>query len=262
MNLEYITLDPSVASTRLRCIIPARELQKWGITVGQGGTLIVMKHGFTWDKLPRHNRLIFDICDDHFSDHLSSHYRRGCVIADRITCNSDAMRDVIMRYTGRNATVIKEPYENKRGKPAIGDKLLWFGHANNLPQVQKLLPHLRHQISILSNAGGTEPWSPDTFRRRISEPCIVLLPTGDKMTKSENRFVEAIRCGRYVCPGFMPSYLPLYKYMPYLEIIDHVETALANKDKAIEAIVSAQDYIEQHYAPDVIAQDWLKVLEE
>ena len=60
----------------------------------------------------------------------------------------------------------------------------------------------------------------------------------------------------------MPSYLPLYKYMPYMEIIDHVETALANKGKAIDAIVSAQDYIEQHYAPDVIAQDWLKVLEE
>ena len=261
MNLEYITLDPSVASTRLRCIIPARELQKWGITVGQGGTLIVMKHGFDWAKLPKHNRLIFDICDDHFNDHLAQHYIKGCVLADKITCNSDVMRNIILQRTGRDATVIKEPYENNKGEPAIGDRLLWFGHMSNLDTLRPLLPHFKYPIDIISNAKGTEIWSPDRFNARISHPCIVVLPTGEKKSKSENRFVESIRCGRYVCPGFMPSYAPLYKFMPYMDIPAHIEIALSNKDKAIQSIIMGQAYIEKHYSPEVVAQQWIKVLE-
>jgi hypothetical protein len=260
MKIAYLPTNQNIASTRLRKIIPMREMRKLGVEFGIGDVFIAQKHGFSWDDLPKHQTLVFDVCDDHFNNHLSDHYRHGCAIADKVVCNSEVMREVIYTETGREATIIPEPYESPERTPMIGESLLWFGHASNLKDIQRC--NFDYPLTILTNFTGYPEWTPERFAEEIAKPCIVVIPTGKSMAKSENRMVEAIRNGRYVCAEYLPAYEPFFNFFPCMDINEHIKRVLANPSASLSAIRRAQDYIHDRYSPETVAKQWMEAIQQ
>jgi hypothetical protein len=258
MKVGYLPFRDDVASVRLRSIIPSKEMQKMGIEIGFGGTFIAQKHGFAWSKIPEHDKLIFDVCDNHFHDHLAQHYRYGCMIADQLTCNSQVMKSIIKEETGRDAVVIPEPYESPELEPTIGPNLFWFGNKINIKQIENA--RFKYPLTVLTNYDGYDKWTPERFAEEIRKHCIVVIPTGENKAKSENRMVESIRCGKYVCAGDMPSYEPFYRFFPCMDINEHIELALDEPDVSMRLVAYAQDYIRDRYSPETITKKWIEVI--
>lgn len=260
MNATFVSFGPDIASSRLRASIPQRELLKMGVKQGRD-VLIYGKHLLTEKDVSHFGKLVFDVCDDHFQNaDLGDYYRKHVAMADAVTCNSEVMRDRIKEETGRVATVIREPYESDEKEADIGDLLLWFGHQSNFKDLERIAPELDYPLLILSNKAGYPEWTPENFARAISEPCIVIIPTGKSQAKSENRMVESIRRGRYVCAEHLPSYEQFGQFMPLGNIAEHIESALANPAESIGRIKDAQDYIRERYSPETIARQWLEVI--
>lgn len=261
MKINYLPFKPKVASVRLRAYIPAMEMVSRGVELGDGGIFIAMKHSFTWSDLPKHEKLVFDVCDDHFHNHLSDHYRYGCEIADAITCNSEVMKNTIRIETGREATIINEPYESDERVPSIGDELFWFGHNSNLKDVERLMTELDRPIVILTNDNKYTEWSKEAFDRQMAKECLVVIPTGKSMAKSENRMVESVRNGKFVCSEFLPAYEPFWQFFEPGSMGEQIKRAIANPGESLKRISAAQDYIRDKYSPTTIAKQWITVLE-
>lgn len=260
MRVTFADFGPYLASARLRAKIPQRELAKMGILKGND-VLIYGKHWLTDRLLEGFKTLVYDVCDDHFNNkERGQYYRRHTLMADVVTCNSETMRQRILDETGRKAVVIPEPYESQEGTPKIGPNLLWFGHKLNLVDLDRIKYQFKHPLTVLSNHPDCTKWSPEAYQREIAKDCIVVIPTGKSLAKSENRMVEAIRCGRYVCAEPLPSYAPFDIYFPLGDIPKHIDRALANPQDSIQRIKDAQAHIRDKYSPRTIAEKWLEVL--
>ena len=262
MKVTFAVIDEQIASSRLRAKIPQAELKKLGIEQGRD-VLIYGKSVVTIEQVRRFKHSIYDVCDDHYDQpELMDYYRKHTSEADLVTCNSEVMRERIKQVTGRDAVVIKEPYESDELKPSIGAFLLWFGHRSNLVDLDRIAPKLKHPILALSNHPDCAEWTEQSFRKAISSECIVIIPTGKSLAKSENRMVESIRNGKYVCAEHLPSYEPFAQFFPLGDIPAQIEWALGNPTEALAQISKAQSYIKQIYSPEQIGRDWLRVLND
>lgn len=260
MKITFAVLDEQIASSRLRAKIPQQELAKLGIKQGRD-VLIYGKSVVTSEQLKHFLFKVYDVCDDHY-DHpeLREYYRKHTAEADLVTCNSEVMRERIKAVSGRDAIVIKEPYESEEQTPSIGPYLLWYGHASNLVDLDALYPSLKHPVLALSNHPDCAEWTPESFKLAIGSECLVIIPTGKSLAKSENRLVEAVRNGKYVCAEHLPSYEPFNEFFPLGDIPSRIDWALGNPTEALAQVGKAQSYIKQHYSPEKIGRDWLKAL--
>jgi len=260
MKVTFAAYNSEIASSRLRAKIPQQELLKMGIERGND-VLIYGKHFLSVKEVSVCKRLIFDITDDHF-DHpeLGKYYRDHIAIADAVTCSSEVMKQRIKTVTGRNAIVVREPYEHEEHEAEIAPKLFWYGHKSNFKDLERIESELKYPLLAMSNYPGCVEWTQEAFDKAITQPCIVIIPTGEKKAKSENRMVEAIRCGKYVCAEPLPSYEPFNKFFPLGDIPEHIERALSNPQETIERIKDAQSYIKDKYSPRTIAAQWLEVI--
>jgi len=261
MNVTFCDFGGDIASSRLRSIIIREEFKKKGIKAGLD-IIVYGKHVVPMNFVKEFKKSVYDICDDHFNDDLSDYYREHALNADLLVCNSEKMREVINHETGKDAIVIPEPYESEEGTPAIDSLYLWYGHGSNTKDLERVRPTLKYPVLALSNIAPYYEWSKESFKKAISKPCIVIIPTGEKKAKSENRMVEAIRCGRYVCAEHLPAYEPFEQFFPLGNIQDNADNALANRKQSLEAIKEAQHYIRQKYSPESIADRWREALEK
>lgn len=260
MNVTFASFGAHIASSRLRAVVPQREVGKLGIGKGSD-VLIYGKHLLEKRHVQGFKKLVFDVCDDHFDNpELGKYYREHIGMADLVTCNSEVMQKRIKEVTGRDSVMVREPYESEENAPDIGPLLLWFGHASNVVDYERIEPELAYQTMVLSNHPDYAQWSQESFLEAISTPCVVIIPTGKSMAKSENRMVESIRCGRYVCAEYLPSYKPFDQFFPLGSIPEHVEDVLDNPDEAISRIRQAQDYIRTLYSPESIGMEWYEIL--
>lgn len=258
MNVTFKHLGSHLASSRYRSIIPAQQLQKLGVQEGKDW-LVIGKHGWRWEsETEGYARVCFDICDDHFKGPHGSHYRNGVGKADLVTCNSDEMARVIYEETGRQATVIPDPYEQPEKPPRVHDRLLWFGHQTNLVDVLPYqdLPNLEIVSGLKAN--GVTQWSPEVMDIAFDRAGLVIIPTGKSMAKSGNRAIESLRRGLFVVAGYLPSYGDLGIYTG--DIGDGVRWALSHQDEVIHRIKSSQAYIRDEYSPERIAGLWKQAL--
>ena len=261
MEVTFAHFGEEVASSRLRATIPQAELAKMGIGKGRD-VLIYGKHFVEEHQLEPFKKRIYDVCDDHF-DHetLGKYYRRHVEMADIVTCNSETMQAIIKAKTGRYAFVIHEPYEHEEQAPAIEPRLLWYGHKSNLCDIERLKPDLRHPLLIMTNQTGYPQWSSTAFKNAMDMNPIVVIPTGKSMAKSENRMVEAIRCGRYVCAEYLPAYVPFTSFFDLGNIPNQIDVVLANPLAAMAKIKDAQGFIRERYSPATVAGKWLEVIQ-
>lgn len=259
MNVTFRSFGDHIASSRLRALVPQRELAKIGVPQGSDW-LVIGKHWWTWQETRGFGRVCFDVCDDHFdSPQLGSHYRESCQRADLVTCNSAEMARVITAKTGRQAVVIPDPFEQPETPARIGPQLLWFGHRSNLvdlePWKQSLAP-----LEIVTNISGPgyTLWTPHAMDAAFERSGLVVIPTGKSLAKSGNRAIEAIRRGLYVVAGYLPAYADLGMWCG--DIAEGVDWALSNQPEALRRVTAAQAYVRQAYSPQRIAQLWLQAL--
>lgn len=260
MKVTFAHFGEEVASSRLRAIIPQEALGRIGVEKGKD-VLVYGKHFVTEAQLKHFKRHIYDICDDHFdTPDLKDYYLKHCELADALTCNSEAMRDRIKQVTGRDAFVIAEPYESPELSPSIGEKLLWYGHSTNFKDLERISPSLKHPLLALSNHPDSAEWSMESQRQALKSDCIVIIPTGKSLCKSENRMVEAVRNGKYVCAEYLPAYEKFSQFFDLGNIPEHIDRALSNPKDSLERVRAAQEFINDRYSPETIANQWLGVI--
>lgn len=256
MKLAYLPLSPTIASFRLRGLIPARYLQAHGFDIVRENAdwVVLSKHGWSDEVAKGHRQVLFDICDDHFTSDKRDHYLKWCRIADRVTCNSDVMAGVIKTHTGRDAVVIPDPYESDERPPKVGLPALWFGHKSNL---RDLAPYVdRLPLVIVSNpeVPGVVPWSRENLLQAFEMTGITVIPTGKSMAKSANRAIEAIRNGHLPVCGHLPAYADLG--LGTDDIAGDVERAVARRAETLERIDELQHRVRYEFSPERIGAMW------
>ena len=258
--LTFLKFKENVASTRYRATIPERHLLANGFTHGKD-IFICSKHGWP-DELARgYKKIVFDVCDDHFLTQHEPHYREWCKRADLIIVNSKAMQDIVSRETGREATLIPDPYEQPERRPRVHARLLWYGHASNAHDLERILPSLAgYDIELVSNIKGFTQWTPETMNTAFTRAGLVIIPTGKSIAKSGNRAIEAIRRGLYPIANPLPAYNDLGIWQG--DIAEGCKWALTHKGEVMKRIASMQEYVRNEYSPYRIGELWKAALSQ
>jgi hypothetical protein len=255
-KVTFIHFGDDIASSRLRAIIPQKELKKLGVSKGND-VVVYGKHFLSFDQIRGYGEYVYDICDNHFdTPELSHYYHSHAEKADFLTCNSEVMQKIIKEKTGRDSVIIPEPYESDERRPSIGNLLYWYGHKSNLCDLERLKPSLKGELIALSNP----KWTRELHNKIMKNPLIVVIPTGKSMAKSENRMVEAIRQGKYVCAEHLPAYDKFSKFYPLGDIPKNIERALSDPEKSLQKIRDAQVYVKNNYSPAIIGTKWMEVI--
>lgn len=246
-------------------------------------------------------RCFFDVCDNHFDTPgaIGEHYRHMADMADQIVCNTHDMAEIIARHSKKPCTVIDDPYESVRREPRFAPEpgklnLLWFGHPSNLNSLQaclttlggsaerrgmqlnvtlltQIVPGLNEFAEQLTSAYSAslhvkvEPWSLPRQWELLAACDAVIIPTlatERTLTKSANRMVESLNCGRAVLAGTLPAY---EQFSPWVWIGEDFGEGLdwlrMQHSKIPLLIGQAQRYISESFSPSVIAARWEQLIE-
>jgi hypothetical protein len=267
MKVGYcVGIAPHMASYRLRVAIPAPLLGCEYEIGAMGSPSFFYKHAEADLELAQHaGPFVYDVVNDHFAGKLGEHYRTMCGAASRVTCASAAMAEIIGRWTGRNATVIDDPYENEEWLPQVlGNEVLWLGHAANVASLFDVvgrlegLPILLTVCTNYKHSAALE-WSPETERRSLAR-CAVMLVTGNNPGASSNRIVKALRAGRFVVtPGGAPAWDTFRPYIWVGDVREGIEWAFNNREEACAKIMAGQEFVRERNCPKAIARMWTEV---
>lgn len=253
-KVTFADFGEGIASSRLRAKIPQQELEKLGM--GKGIDILVYgKHLVPEHVVKRFGKRVYDICDDHFRDEFADYYIEHAVKADLVTCNSEAMREIILQHTGRHATVIPDPYESEEKPAGMGNGLLWFGHKSNFVDLK---PYLDLKPEIVTGPD----WSREKQLAALEKCAAVIIPTGKSMAKSANRLIESVRNGRFVVAGWLPTHEEFKPFMWIGDIRDGVEWVKHYPNEAIKRVASCQEYIRHEYSPEAIGRLWFNALRQ
>jgi hypothetical protein len=252
VKVTFQAYGDHIASSRYRASIPQRFFEP-------GNDVLVYGKHWPIDMMGFH-RIVFDICDDYFGTKHDQLYRTRIQNADLVTCNSEEMARIIKAKTNINAVVIPDPYEQPERPARVHDKILWFGHQSNLPDLLPWLPKIPPCV-IVSNSPmpGVTQWSPEAMDAAFDAAGLVVIPTGKSPAKSANRAIESIRRGCFPVAGTLAAHADLAIWIG--DIADGVRWALNHQDEALRRIKAAQSYIRHEYSPERIAGLWKKALE-
>lgn len=239
-------------------------------------------------------RVLFDLCDDHFdTPQLAETYFRLCEAADAIVASTPEMAAVIRQHTGREASIVEDPYEAPAGEPTFAPqadclRLLWFGHPTNfdtladlLPKLETLARQLPMHLHVVSNPAGTNieqylddlnrrgdrglqgsfsRWSPEVTWQAMRECDLVVVPSRSdhrKRVKSPNRVIEPLRTGRFVTAYPVPSYRQFADFAWLGEdVTQGIRWAVDHADEVRDRIRRGQGYIASHFSPAAVARKW------
>ena len=308
-----------IASTRYRVLMPAQQLDRLGHQV-QIATLppgpvpaaflqvacdvLVFSKSFRPEHEPliqavraRGAKVVADYCDDHFGrEDIGAWYTRLAKTADIVVASTRAMADAVRAHANREATVITDPIEGRRGAPAFGPhlpslRILWFGNHNNLmsivdrmAEVRSLAARVALDITILTTPGAgvdtlladlvrleptritgrVVPWSLEGTWTALEECDLVWIPVidGERYSvKSANRLVESVWAGRYVVADAMPTYEPYGDLVAVgTGLVKGVMDALAAPDAVERRIAQAQRRVSKEHSLFEVGLQWARAL--
>lgn len=251
-----VAVDPTMASYRLRVQIPAAHLSCPYVLGATGSPTFFYKDGNAGLARAMKTGVVYDVVNDHFDGKKGEAYHGMCRVADTVTCSSPAMAEIVKKHTGREATVIDDPYENdERPAQCEGDMVLWFGHAANLKSLYPYrdIPGLK----IASNAVGGLPWTSRKHEDGYLKYAALCLLTGSNVGASANRVVKAIRAGRFVvAPPGIPAWDELAEFCWIGDPVEGVKWALNNREEACQKVTAGQKYTRERFHPSLIGAKW------
>lgn len=254
MKVLWLNTDPKIASARLRSLIPREILEGQGLVEEGQEIIIAAKHG--WSPLVIRQackKMIMDVCDDHFSGPLASHYRLACGLADVVTCNSRHMREIIREHTDKDPIVIDDPYEDQELEPTQGDGVLWFGHSSNMKDLETIAGQISYPLHIVNN----DNYTPEILDKALKECRCTIIPSGPKKGKSANRAIRSIRYGKYPVCGSLPAHEELG--LGLFDIKDELDEAM--KCDMTDVVKHLQDKVRERFCPERIAKQWYEVMQ-
>ena len=294
MKINFVSVaNDTVASYRYHNLIPANQLKELGHETSispcpglDADVYCFSKHfnsGDYWymrGVQASGKKAVFHCCDNHFNTEMAPHYRRMIEGADAIISSTEELASVIKIETGRDATVIYDPYEMKEAEPKFAPdgelKLLWFGHPTNIQPMLDLWPKLKgYRVMVVSDpalkinqdTGGTipiMPWSPENIDKALGQCDAVIIPSamGERqVVKSPNRLVEAVRKGKHVLADPLPSYQAFNKWAWIGDIAKGLAFLQMQDKETIEGrIRAAQAYIRENHSPEKCGLQWENVL--
>lgn len=260
MRVGYcVQILPQLASFRLRVSIPARHLGCAYTIGGPGRPTFFFKNGGIDAAKKIGSPIVYDVVNDHFTGQHAADYHAMCEVADKITTASDHMAAVVKMHTGRDSTVIDDPYENGEDRPTVaGYSVLWFGHSANINSLFAVAELITVPLVICTNYQhpAAVHWTLESERRCLYESSVVLL-TGDNPGASTNRVVKALRAGRFVVtPGGVESWEQFSPYIWIGDVRDGIAWAHNNREEACNKIAAGQQAIRQKYSPQSIGSQW------
>jgi hypothetical protein len=257
-----------MASYRLRVALPAPLLGcEYEIGCLGSPTFFYKHYEGDVDLAKSCGPFVYDVVNDHFDGKLGDHYRVMCGAASRITVASETMAETVKRWTGRDATIIDDPYENEEWAPQCqGQEVLWLGHTANIASLFDTAEEIADMpivLTVLTNYQhpSTLAWSPETERRSLAR-CALMLVTGNNPGASANRIVKALRAGRFVVtPGGAPAWDEFKPYIWIGNVREGIKWALANREQACSMVTKGQEFVRAAFAPATIAARWMAVFD-
>ena len=245
--------DKNAASWRYRAKIPAGD---WASQNDLTADTLVFAKPQAHELMEmarakaRGARVIVDFCDDHFD---WTHYAEALRIADVVTCPTQEMAKRI-KALGKDAVVIPDPFEYDQMPPHCnGVNLLWYGHAVNKESLRRILPDIEHYpLRVVSNFGGSIPWSHETMLEEFARADIVVIPATDTY-KSPNRAIEATRQGCFVVAEPHPA----LEGFPGIWIGNIKEGIEWTTQRNVSSnILAAQQFVMEKYSPQIVIDAW------
>lgn len=258
-----VPVAPSMASYRLRVAIPMRNLG-CPARMGRGNPTFFFKHQAgdidrAVEVAQAGAGIVYDVVNDHFGGPLGDHYRMMCDLATTVTAGSETMAARVKACTGRDATVIDDPYENDERPVGTGAGVLWFGHGANLPSLLRVADDLVDcDLTVCTNVHNDAfvPWSQDAEARCL-EACAVVLVTGDNPGASSNRIVKALRAGKFVVTnGGVPAWDQFAPFVWIGGVAEGLRWFEANREEAWNKVQAGQEYVRTKFSPWLIGQQW------
>ncbi|HKC44550.1 MAG TPA: hypothetical protein VKC64_12020 [Burkholderiales bacterium] len=237
---------------------------------------------------------------DEMGEPLVARWQEALLAHCEVTVPSASLAAEFARAGGRTLRVIEDPYESPAARPWRAPstdplRLLWFGNLGEINQawleavfrnLASRLQERRIELTLVTHPAaaawaarlgrdltrGNErlttrfvEWSLVATWSAIDACDIVLLPQDESKpwgrSKSHNRLVEALRGGRLAVASPIPSYVELADFAWVgSDLATGIEWVCGNADEARRRVESGQRYIEQRFAPAVVAANWLSML--
>ena len=244
--------------------------------------------------------LIWDICDNYFSDHRRQEaiwFAKNCKL---MTTTTPVMKKILERELKdlgikREIVVIEDPVYFNFVEPTFTPKkglvrCLWYGYDVNLQRANwdqlvfrpmlNNLHKLKNVHFTFINGGGhvppgielsgakynLVPYSPEVQYQYSKDTDFIVLPINPRLPftrgKSHNKLVDGLACGTMVLASPQNSYLPFSDYAHVTDdIIGSMLHCLSNPEETVERIRLGQEYIKQNFTPNIIAQKWIDLIE-
>jgi glycosyltransferase involved in cell wall biosynthesis len=228
--------------------------------------------------------------DLHLTDKIGQSNTLLASLADVIVTPTEYLANRWRQHAHRDVSVINEPYRFPRRPvkfdPGATLRILWCGHDDNLDTLPAGVENLARYrdrpiaLMIVSNSspqldklaklvGGMSlsfwPWSPQAHFELMSHSDVVFVPSFDtdaKMAKGHGRVVEPINAGRLAIAHPLPQYRELADYcLCDADYAASVRAALADPAAIRNMIGQGQRYVDERFAPEVIAEKWLKLID-
>lgn len=244
--------------------------------------------------------LIWDICDNYFSDHRRKEaiwFAKNCKL---MTTTTPVMKKILERELKdlgikREIIVIEDPvyfnFVEPKFTPEKGlVRCLWYGYDVNLQRANwdqlvfrpmlNNLHKLKNVHFTFINGGGhvppgielsgakynLVPYSPEVQYQYSKNADFIVLPINPRLPftrgKSHNKLVDGLACGTMVLASPQNSYLPFSDYAHVTDdIIGSMLHCLANPEETVERIRLGQEYIKDNFTPEIVAQKWIDLIE-
>jgi hypothetical protein len=330
LNESAITKDATgkpvggLASVRYRCLIPQAQLKGEGVEsflLGRIDKADAAAFSQAMDKIrpdvavvgkvfnphvlellpllkQRGIKLVVDYCDNHFNRPAGPLHKALAEAADAVVASTPMMAEAISAATGRDSSLIPDPYEGPFGLPRFSPvpgqplKLLWFGGLTNIdtlrpslpaldalsrlrplslkiftdpaPALDQLLAEARRDFTAIAGIA-FQPWSLDGQWQAIAQCDAVIIPSLDNETKNvkgPNRLIETIRGGRPAAAYPLPSYQE-FREVAWLnpDVAEGVKAMLESPDTVASHVLIGQGLIEARYSPERISGLWRELFE-
>jgi len=253
---------------------------------------------FARSVLDAGRRLVVDVSDHPFerAGPQVAFYQRTLPECSAVSVPSEWLARAIANACGAAPRVVADPYEGPlaapRFAPADPVRLLWFGHVLNLHYLKALLPGLialseerALALEVVTGevqgietaferltrkhaprfAAGYAHWSLEAMPQALARSDAVLIPSDatdeKKAGASANRLVETLVAGRLAVASPLEAYRP-YADCAVLEadLVTGLRAAWRAPQEMARRIERGQRRVAERHAPEVIARQWLAVL--
>lgn len=309
MNLRFlnpIDLNGRIsASSRIRIVTPSNGMEKLGFDGGfnkpaNSDSIGVISKTSIQHWNPKCKKMIWDVCDNYFSDRRRSQALQLLKKCHAVTTTTNKLKEVIedeckKLKIDKKIFIIDDPVFYEFNEPSFAPKdvlkVTWYGNDGNLQYAdwnklvfgplkerQNELPPIKFTVI---NRNGTMPsgvnflngesrnvkWTERIQRTIASKSDFIILPINPEhpftIGKSHNKLVDGLACGTMVLASAQDSYLKFSDYAYVNDnFVDNMIECLNNPAQTLERIRLGQEYIQQKLSDINIAKQWIEVVEE